>query len=431
MKIELSLSSFIWRWLWFVGSLIVFGSTVLIALLWFVTSVVVNPKMQMSLATVESGAYYFPNSAKLQARLAARLIEKGADAAESHEVLAERAFRHALQAVQLAPKNHEYRLLLAAAAELRGEMTIAEDALREAVKLAPRDTHVRWQMANLLLRTGQIEQSLEDFREVAAAAPPRLPAVMSLVWQAANGNFDMLDRVVGQEPQARLALARFLVEQKRFDLSAQVFNRIDRESRFKLPNLGEFFDSMLSAGQWQWSGRLWRETMAGEESGGAELFWNGSFDRGVAKSLAQFDWQFNHSDFARLEVTEGEARTGRHALTVAYQGRDTTRLDGEVRHALCVRPGGKYRLEFFAKSEGLTTPDGPQVAILRVEDRAVIAGSAPAPAGSNEWQRMVVDFIAPANAHAVWVALRQIPRFSYAEPTSGVVRFDDFKLTAQ
>ena len=272
-----------------------------------------------------------------------------------------------------------------------------ESQAREAVKLAPRDTHVRWQMANLLLRTGQIEQSLEDFREVAAAAPPRLPAVMSLVWQAANGNFDMLDRVVGQEPQARLALARFLVEQKRFDLSAQVFNRIDRESRFKLPNLGEFFDSMLSAGQWQWSGRLWRETMAGEESGGAELFWNGSFDRGVAKSLAQFDWQFNHSDFARLEVTEGEARTGRHALTVAYQGRDTTRLDGEVRHALCVRPGGKYRLEFFAKSEGLTTPDGPQVAILRVEDRAVIAGSAPAPAGSNEWQRMVVDFIAPAD----------------------------------
>lgn len=431
MKFELSLSSFFRRWLWFGITLSVFGGVVGLTLFWFVGSAVVNPKMQVNLATMESAARYFPNSAKLKARLAAKLIEHGTDEAESHEILAERAFRHALQAVQLAPKNHEYKLLLAAAAELRGEMTIAEDALREAVKLAPSDVHVRWQMANLLLRAEKIEQSLAEFSVVAAADSLRRPMVMGLVWQATNENFEMLDRVIGRDPQARLALARFLMEQKRFDDSARVFNQIDRESRFKLPNLGEYFDSMLNAGQWQWSGRLWRETMADEKFGDAEWFWNGGFDREITKSLAQFDWQINYSDFARLEITEGKARTGRHALAVAYQGKDTTRLDGEVRHAVWVKPGGKYRLEFFAKSEDLVTPDGPQVAILRADDRTLIAGSVPALAGSTDWQQMAVDFVAPANAHAVVVTVRQIPRFSYAEPTSGVVRFDDFSLTAQ
>lgn len=431
MKIVISLSSSVMRCLWFGSALILFVGVIGFTLLWFVTSVVANPKMQVHLSTIESAASYFPNSAKLQARLAAKLVERGAETVESHESLAERAFRHSLRAVQLSPKNHEYRLLLAAAAELRGEMAIAEDSLREAVKLAPSDVHARWQMANLLLREGKIEESLVEFRVVAASDQLRLPIVMSLIWQATKGNFEMLDRTISQEPQARLALARFLAEQAQFDASARVFDQIDRESRFQLDGLGHFFDLMLSAGQWQWTGKLWRETVAGEKYGDKELFWNGSFDQPVTKSLAQFDWQLNHSNFARLEVAAGKARTGQNALTIAYQGRDTTRLDGEAQHPVTVQPGGKYRLEFFAKSEELVTPDGPRVEILRVDNRAVIASSAPAPAGSSDWERMVVEFTAPANAYAVTVAVRQTPQFSYAEPTFGLVRFDDFSLTIQ
>lgn len=431
MKVVISLSSSVLRWLWFGFALVLLVGVIGFTLVWFVTSVVANPKMQIGLSTVESAASYFPNSARLQARLAAKLVERGPEVAESHDSLTERAFRHSRQAVQLAPKNHEYRLLLAAAAELRGEMAIAEDSLREAVKLAPNDVHVRWQMANLLLREGKTEESLIEFRVVAATDQLRLPIVMSLVWQATKGNFEMLDGTISHEPHARLALARFLVEQAQFDKAAQVFGQIDRESRLKLAELGQFFDLMLKAGQWQWAGKLWRETVAGQKDGGEELFWNGSFDRRATKSLAHFDWQLNQSNFARLEVTAGQSRTGQHALTIAYQGRDTTRLDGEAQHPVMIQPGGKYHLEFFAKSEELITPGGPQIAILRVDNRATIASSAPVPSGSNDWQRMAVEFTAPANAYAVLVAVKQIPQFSYSEPTRGVVRFDDFRLTAQ
>jgi len=52
-------------------------------------------------------------------------------------------------------------------------------------------------------------------------------------------------------------------------------------------------------------------------------------------------------------------------------------------------------------------------------------------AGSYDWRPLSMDFVAPANAHAVIVTIKQTPQFSYVEPTSGSVWFDDFVLTEQ
>lgn len=431
MKIQIILTSPIARWGLGGVVLILVSAITGFASLQFIVSAISSPRMPIDLATIESATRYFPGSARLQARLASNLIESQTENIESHELIAERAFRHALSAVQLAPENHQYRLLLAAAAELRGEMRIAESALLEAVKLAPTDINVRWQMANLYLRVGKLEEALVEFRVVAAHDPVRLPIVMSLVWQATNGNYEMLDRMISRESQDRLALAQFLVEQSQFDTSARVFRQIDRDSRLKMQGSGNYLDAMLRAGQWQLAGELWKDTVAGQAEGGNDLFWNGSFDKQIQKSLAQFDWQFVPSNFARLQVAAGSAHTGQHALMIAYKGIETTKLKGEAKHAVLVQPGGAYRLGFFAKSERLVTPNGPQIAILRPDNLEVIATSLPISTGSTDWQWMTVDFTAPSDAHAVWVAIQQTPQYSYVEPTIGIVRFDDFSLKAQ
>jgi hypothetical protein len=285
-------------------------------------------------------------------------------------------------------------------------------------------------MANLYLRIGKIEDALAEFRMVAAGDPARLPVVMSLVWQSSGGNFELLDRTVSQKPEDRLAFAQFLLEQAQFDASVRVFGQIDRDSRLNMQGSGKYFDALVRARQWQLAGEAWADTFAGQREDGNEPFWNGGFEKPIRKSFAQFDWQFGPSDFARLQIAEGAVRSGQHALMIAYKGVDTTRLNGEARHAVSVHPGSAYRLEFFAKAEKLVTPDGPQVAILRADDLTVIASSTPVSAESTDWQWMTVDFTAPNNAHAVWVAIRQTPQFSYVEPTSGIVRFDDFSLKA-
>src|SRR5436190_11385755 len=155
MKITLRLSYWAARVAVMIAALALFIALIGFALVRFVTQAVASPRLPMELATIEAAANYFPHSARLQARLAAALVENGIAPGESHEELAARAFTHATSAVKLAPANYEYRLLLAAAAELQGNLADAEAALREAVRLAPNDTNARWQMANLLLRLGK------------------------------------------------------------------------------------------------------------------------------------------------------------------------------------------------------------------------------------------------------------------------------------
>lgn len=400
----------------------------------FVTQAVANPRLPMELATIEAAVSYFPNSARLQARLAAALVENGINPGESHEELAERAFTHATLAVKLAPANHEYRLLMAAAAELQGHLEEAEAALRASVRLAPNDTNAHWQMANLLLRLGKTEESLTEFRTVAAADLSRLPGICSLVWQATGSDLQAVSRVVNDDPQSRLSLALFLVQQSQFNAAAQVFSAVDRNYRLDAAESGRVLDAMLRAQQWELAGRLWRETIAGpfaEADAEAPLFWNGGFEQSPRKGLAQFDWQLGRSNYVRVAISSARARGGRNALRLSYLGVDTPRLDQEIQELVSVLPGASYRLEYFTKTENLVTPEGPQVAILRPDNRSVIAASATVPSGSSDWQMMKVDFIAPPDAAAILVAVKQTPRFSYVEPTQGVIWFDDFSLKVQ
>lgn len=434
MKVTLRLSFWAARVAVMIAGLALFIALIGFALARFVTQAVASPRLPMELATIEAAANYFPNSARLQARLTAALVENGIAPGESHEELAARAFTHAASAVRLAPANYEYRLLLAAAAELQGNLADAEAALREAVRLAPNDTNARWQMANLLLRLGKTEESLGEFRTVTTADPSRLPGVCGLIWQAAGADLQALRRAVSDEPRAQLALALFLAEQSQYDAAAQVFSGVDRNARLDAAESGRVLDAILRAKQWELAGRLWRETVAGQAAEAdreAPLFWNGDFEQTPRKGLAQFDWQISRSNYARLAISSTGAHRGRNALRLSYLGIETTRLDQEVQELIAVQPGAAYRLEYYAKTENLVTQDGPQVAILRPDNRSLIAASSTLPTGSNDWQMMTVDFVAPADAAAVLVAIKQTPRYSYVEPTQGVIWFDDFSLRAQ
>lgn len=430
MKISFNLSSIALRVLAFGLALILCAGLAGAELRRFVTSVVANPGLAIDLTVLESAAAYFPNSAKVQARLASRMVESQLDGKQSHEAMAESAFRHAAKAVELAPANYEYRVLLSAAAELKGDEMAAESALREAVRLAPNNVNVRWQMANLLLRTGKIEESLADFRYVTEADPRRLANTLDLIWRATEGNLAISEQVVGNAPKAKLIYAEFLTEQELFEAAAQAFSRCDRNSRLQSPEAGRVLDAFLKSNQWEWADRLWRDTVATGNEADNSLLWNGSFEYSPRKGLTQFDWHLNSNRFAKLTIQAG-GKSGERALRLGYLGVDTTRLENEAQHLLYLRPGASYRLECYAKPERLVTEEGPQVTIVRADTREALASSVPVSTAANAWQLLAVDFVVPNELPAVMVTIRQIPRYRYTEPTQGVIWFDDFSLKAQ
>jgi hypothetical protein len=52
--------------------------------------------------------------------------------------------------------------------------------------------------------------------------------------------------------------------------------------------------------------------------------------------------------------------------------------------------------------------------------------SDPVPTGSNDWQSLELEFMAPSADLVIAIGIE--PRFSYEKPTTGTVWFDDFSL---
>ena len=392
----------------------------------FVISVITDPDARAETAIIEGAANYFPNSAWAQARMASRLIESGVDLSEDHERTAERAVYYSARAVALAPQNYEFRMLLAAAKELSGDLAEAEMELRAALKLAPHLVNVHWRLANLLLREEKLDEAGAEFRLASEADPELLTPTLSLLWQASDGKIETLNAAVGAAPEPQLALAQFLVEREKFEVAVKIANSLDRRGALNLPESGKLLDSLISAGRIDLASELWRN-LSGAES--QSLMWNEGFETPIRSNLAQFDWNLSQSKYAKIGITTATARTGQRSLKISYNGINTTTLDNEIRQLVKARPGARYTLTCYVKAEGLVTPGGPQVVVTSQGSSTPIAASAAIEAGSYDWRILTTDFVAPPNAHAVVIAIKQTPQFSYVDPTSGTMWFDDFVLT--
>jgi len=415
----------------------------------FVIGVFNDPRTTVTKAELQAAAAYYPSSSVLQSLLAESEMTEAAD----HEGTSARAVSSATRAVNLAPWRYDLRLILAAAQDLSGDRAAAEESLREAINLAPNNAEVHWRLANLLVRENRLGASLDHFRAAVTANPTRLPSTLNLVWSVSGGRFEAVDVVAGAKPETSLKLALFLLRQERLEEAAQVFSRIDRQARLRSAETTNFLNALISAGKAEQSRRLWAELAKEKLDGALPLIWNGGFEENLARVQSGFDWQITSSKYAAVAIDPDGGHTGSRSLRMDFAGVDTTTLNGEFKQSVLVRPGARYRLECFVKTRGLITPvistatstaaavaaaavavaEGLRLVVVNSASSSAVAMTAPINAGTSGWQSLSVDFVAPRDvetgAKMLEIRIQRRPRFSYDEPTSGVIWFDDFSLS--
>lgn len=404
----------------FVGSLLL----VMIIVSRFVIGTLADHRVQVTRDMLQVPVSYFPNSARLNARLAlAELSEADRDLASARA--------HAQRAVNLSPNDHRLRITLASVEEASGDRAAAKTSLEAARDLAPHYWSVHYRLGNLLIREGKLDESLGSLRIAVAANDKLLPGTLDLVWRASQGDVNAVETVAGDGPRARLTLAQFLLKMSRPSEAAKVFGSIDRAARLaSSTDSSAFLNSLIAAGELEAARALWGEVAGADRA--STTVWNGGFESEVLKNFAQFDWSFGRSEYARFAMDTAVSHRGSRSLRIDFAGLDTTQLDNEVRQMVIVRPGVRYLLECYAKAGDLETPEGPRVVVSGSVSEDWIAASEPVGQGSGDWQRLAVDFVAPQRpgvaASAVYVSIKRKPKFSYDEPTSGTVWFDDFLL---
>lgn len=426
MVFEIKLDKFAKWALVLVATLAVLLVLTFAALASFIVGLLTDERISPTRELLATGLNYVPNNARLLARLADAEMREPERNLELVETRAQRA-------VNISPWDYRRRLLLATVEEARGDRASAERTLQEAVSLAPNHTQVHWRLANLLLREGKLEDSLDHFLKATSSNPSLLPSTFDLLWRVSGGRLAVMEPLVAGDPKSAFALTKFLLNQSRAQEAIKVFTDIDRDSRLTSPESPAFINSLIANNQMEDARRLWADIVGGDKLGDGSLprISNGGFEIDVLKGFEQFDWTIGRNDYAVASIDTGVARTGMRSLRIDFLGRDTTRLDGQARQVAVVNPGGRYRIECYVKTEKLVAPEGPRIVVADVTSSTEIASSDQIASGSGDWRRVVFDFTAPAGTRAVVVTVKRVPKFSFDQPTRGVVWFDDFLLTDQ
>ena len=391
----------------------------------FTVGVLTDERATIPRHTLAAASGFYSSSSRLHARLA-QVLEQESDLPNAQY--------HALRAVSLCPHNYNYRLLLASIEEATGDSTAAEKSLRAGLALAPNKTDVHWQLANVLLREGSFEQAVDQFRAACALNAKLLPLSLNLVWRSSGGNLEVAEDVTGSAPEARLTLARFLLKHRDAVNASGIFKQLGPQVRLASSEAREFLEDLMAAGDLSLARDLWLGTRedAGRDPG---PIWNGSFESEISKEFAQFDWITSNNEYSKIRIGAGAAHTGSRSLRIDFAGRDTTRLDGQIKQLVLVRPNRRYKMECYANGERMITPEGPRVVVTTTNSRDSIATSEPVAAGQPGWQHIHFEFAAPSslngNAVPLLITIKRRPKFSYDAPTRGTVYFDDFTLTEE
>ena len=425
MEIEVKVNNLAGRAIAILSALALCALLAFAAVVTCTVGLLTDPRVNVSKELLTAGIALAPNSASLNARLAA--VEMGD---EDRDIA--RIENRAARAVDLSPWDYRQRLLLATVKEARGDRAAAEQSLQEALALAPNYTEVHGRLANLLLRQGKLARAVTEFRAANSSNPALLPGTLDLLWRVSAGNLAVTQAVTPRDPKSQLLLAQFLLKQSRASDAVTVVSGIDRNALVGLPEISDFINSLMSEGRVEEARGLWVGLVSGSYAQpGRPLpaIWNGSFESDIQKDLTQFDWVIGGNQYATPAIDSSTSHSGGRSLRIHFAGRDTTRLDGQVKQTMIVRPGARYRLQCYVKTERLETPEGPRVVVTDIASSTELAGSEPTSAGSNDWRLIGIDFTAPSSARAVILTIKRIPKFSYDDPTRGTIWLDDFVLT--
>jgi hypothetical protein len=333
-------------------------------------------------------------------------------------------------AVMLSPNDYRYWGELGHALEASGDSENAEKALRRAVELAPAYSYPRWQFGNLLLREGKIDEAFVQLGHAAEADNQMRPQVFDLAMRVYQADINEIAKVACTSPAARLQFAIYLVTVGQFEDAMRMWNATtpgDRKQQIELSK--DMQQRLIDKKQFNAALAIMRELEPDATLSQPEQFWNGGFESELKLGSTKiFDWVIESRGAAQVAV-DSHAHSGQKSLRITLRAPRT--LDTiRVAQTVAVQPGARYRFECYVRTEDLIGASTPSLMVSDAVDGGALAGSAPLPVGTNDWQKISFEFTAKPGHDGITVGFfrAHCPGESALCPIFGTLWYDDFNL---
>jgi hypothetical protein len=331
-------------------------------------------------------------------------------------------------AVTLSPNDYRYWMELGRGLEAAGDDAGGERALGRSVELAPAYSLPRWYFGNLLLREGKVDEAFRELARAGETNPEIRVQVFNLAGQVFGDDVEAAAKAACPSAAMRMQLAIYLAGRQKFPEAMRIWSgtqnrnnerELAEELKKQLINAKQFHDALAVMREFEPdAGKLLLP----------EQFVNGGFEAGTTlASSDSFGWSIASGPTAQMTI-DFKAHSGRNSLRIVFSA--PTKLEViHVSQAIVVEPDTQYHLECWARTDDLTTGRAPLITILNATDNTALASSPPLPTGTNDWQRIGIDFKTKPKSDGVVVKIIRQPCDEPAVcPIFGTVWYDDFNL---
>ncbi len=330
--------------------------------------------------------------------------------------------------VRLSPMDYRWWIELGRTYEQADQMDRAEAAFRQAAILAPEYTYPRWQFGNFLIRRGRTEDAFEQLKLATVKSSVYRDQVFSLAWDYFDKDPARVESLAADIPDVRANLAFFYAVRSASEDSLRMWNSLTEEKKQEhiatakviakgLYDKGQYRQALEFAKQTGIDPTAEQETVT---NAGFESSWGNPDD-------TLFGWRVMRSE-GRVDINADTnvKREGNRSVKINFRSFDRPEYYN-LAQVVTSRPGAKYRLIFFVRTESLTSAGMPLVQIWDPVTKAELGRSRPFPTGTNDWQQMSVEFTVPESSQGV--EIRTIRDFcGEACPLVGILWYDEFRL---
>jgi tetratricopeptide (TPR) repeat protein len=338
------------------------------------------------------------------------------------------------KAVSLSPNDYRFWMSLGVAREQVGEVDAGEQALRQAIALAPSYSYPHWYLGNLLLRRGRYDEAFAELRTAGESDPAELRGqYFNLMSQVYEHDVESLKRAVGPNAETRAQFALYLLNQRKLDEGLAMWETLNPDERKANKEIGDsIVSNLVNNSHFRDAVVVWNElapTSAYRVEEGRIT--DGSFEELISYGPeVVFGWQVKNAPNMQIGIDPNVGYHGQRSLRLLFQVR--TKLDTiNVAQLVPVAPDTNYDFEYFFKTTKFQSGGALLLQVFDASNGGALASSNAVPSGDNDWTRVALTFKTAKNTEAVRLQLIKGPcgeEDTLICPIFGTVWYDDFSL---
>jgi hypothetical protein len=333
-------------------------------------------------------------------------------------------------AVQLRPRDYYLWLVLGVTRDQNQDQEGALRALRQSVALAPSYAQPHWQLGNLLLRIGQVDEAFNELRQAANSNPPFWPNVIDLAWGTYQHDAGAVVGALQPETDSsRMALALFFARNNQSAAAVDQFRQLKLTEGPSKNDAETLLGTLLNARAFAEAYEVWAR-LKGLPSTGVTEIKDGGFEETIVVGQSGFGWQITPGvPNVAMSFDEAEHQSGKRSLRIDFRG-NSNPASPLLTQLILIKPRTRYHFSVFALTKEFVSAGNPIITIVDASDpKATVLGqSSPLRSDPTVWREFAIDFTTNAETQAITIRVSRESCTNDPCPAFGTLWLDSVSI---